>query len=145
MNTYWISRIDIAALWGHQDYKLHLHDDVNIIIGPNASGKTTIINLLHHALTGNLLSLSEIEFKEINISLRSFDGDAKATLRARQTEEALELTYGDQTASLPFGAWRAAREYPERYLNPAMRRRVQIELFDVKRQLLTECLQCGCR
>ena len=138
MNTYWISRIDIVALWGHQDYKLQLHEDVNIIIGPNASGKTTIINLLHHALTGNLPSLSEIQFKEITISLRSFDGDAKAVLRAKQTDEVVEVSYGDRTASLPFGTWRAAREYPERYLNPAMRRRVQLEFFDIKRQLVAD-------
>ena len=44
---YRIESFEITELWDHQDIYLNFHKDVNVLIGPNASGKTTILNLLH--------------------------------------------------------------------------------------------------
>ena len=51
MKAHYISHIHIEKLWGSDKaVTFPLNDDVNIIIGPNASGKTTIINLLRRPL-----------------------------------------------------------------------------------------------
>ncbi|MBC8233601.1 AAA family ATPase, partial [bacterium] len=60
--SYYIQGFEVKKLWGYKDINLTFHRDVNILIGPNASGKTTILNLLRYILTSDFLSLSENEF-----------------------------------------------------------------------------------
>lgn len=68
-NFYYLKEINISNLWGNRDFQIRLYKDVNIIIGRNASGKTTILDLLRFILTLDLLSLSQIEFDEVVLRL----------------------------------------------------------------------------
>ena len=52
MSSYFIESFKIEKLWGYRDIDLTFNNDVNILIGPNGSGKTTILNLLHSILSG---------------------------------------------------------------------------------------------
>lgn len=50
MNQYYISHFSVKNLWGYKNYRIPFFKDVNVIIGPNASGKTTLINILYDTL-----------------------------------------------------------------------------------------------
>ena len=81
MNPYFIESFKITKLWGYQDIDLTFHNDVNILIGPNASGKTTILNLLHSILSVDLPSVSNINFDRAEIKLKSFKGRFERTVK----------------------------------------------------------------
>ena len=51
MRSYFVESFKITKLWGYRDINLMFDRDVNVLIGPNASGKTTILNLLHSILS----------------------------------------------------------------------------------------------
>ncbi|MDR2495894.1 MAG: ATP-binding protein [Tannerellaceae bacterium] len=69
MNT--INSISIAGLFGK--YRLHwnLHPDVNILVGVNGSGKTTILRCVDALLSGNFTWLKQ---RSIEISISLADG-----------------------------------------------------------------------
>ena len=92
MKAHYISHIHIEKLWGSDKaVTFPLNDDVNIIIGPNASGKTTIINLLMYALTGNILRLLDYQFEFIRITLRSFDSAKEIQVKVGQDSRRTSL------------------------------------------------------
>ena len=81
MNRYFIESFKITKLWDYHDIDLRFNNDVNILIGPNASGKTTILNLLHSILSANLRSVSDVNFDQAEIKLRSFKGRSERTIK----------------------------------------------------------------
>ncbi len=102
-NLFFIRRLELESLWGHQDYDLHFHDDVNVIIGPNASGKTTLIKLLHDLISGNADRLVVMPFKNATVELASFDDGSARLLRVDRSEEKTTFRLDDQKISVPFG------------------------------------------
>ena len=64
-----IKRVEIDGFWGALHLVTDLNDDVNIFIGRNGSGKTTFINFLEAALTGDLDLLESLHFREIRLWL----------------------------------------------------------------------------
>lgn len=72
-----IRRIEVEGFWDTHSLKLRVHPDVNFFIGPNGTGKTTLINLIAAALTIDLPTLLRIPFKKITIGLNSTK-DAKS-------------------------------------------------------------------
>jgi len=102
MKAHYISNIHIEKLWGSdKPIAFPLNDDVNIIIGPNASGKTTIINLLMYALTGNILRLLDYQFEFIRITLRSFDSAKDIQVKVAKTAEELRFDIAGKSVSIP--------------------------------------------
>jgi DNA repair exonuclease SbcCD ATPase subunit len=59
----------LRTFWGDKTIAFSLYEDTNVIIGPNASGKTTIIDLLMFALTGNVARLVDYHFDFITKSI----------------------------------------------------------------------------
>jgi ABC-type multidrug transport system ATPase subunit len=57
----YIQKIEIKNLWGH-DFPWTLHEDINVLIGKNGSGKSTILRMLHEAI-------SPIEDSQLNFRL----------------------------------------------------------------------------
>ena len=48
MSSYFIESFKITKLWGYrEDINLTFNNDVNVLIGVNGSGKTTVLNLLN--------------------------------------------------------------------------------------------------
>ena len=62
----YIERIEIKGLWGRFDVDWKLHSDVNILVGENGTGKSTILKLVESYLKGEKAEIrSKLEFIEI--------------------------------------------------------------------------------
>ena len=59
----------IKNLFGYRNYDLKLNNKVNILIGENGSGKSTIIKMLTYLFDDNFVELSKIPFEEIYVNL----------------------------------------------------------------------------
>lgn len=69
-NKSYIERIEIKGLWGRFDVNWTLHSDVNILVGENGTGKSTILLILQAILDTGLLVQKNIGSKSINYSLK---------------------------------------------------------------------------
>ena len=97
MGSYFIKSFKITKLWGYQDIDLNFNDDVNILIGPNGSGKTTILNLLHSILSVDLWNILNVNFDQAEIKLREFKGRSVRTVKASVADRFLKLSVGKDT------------------------------------------------
>ncbi len=114
---YYLSRFHVTNLWGQSEFDLRFNSDVNIIIGPNASGKTTILNLLRYVLTADVMALSEFDFDELTVVLRSFRGRSTRTVKVSPMDEGFRFSVGHhsypiqmETPSGPRQQWSPERE-----------------------------------
>ena len=60
-----LERIQIVGLHGNKTVDIKVRDNTLILIGENGSGKTTILRILYHFLSGSWLSLFQSRFDEI--------------------------------------------------------------------------------
>ena len=101
MGSYFIESFKITKLWGYRDIDLTFNNDVNILIGPNGSGKTTILNLLHSILSADLRSVLNVNFEQAEIGLRSFKGSSVRTIKVDIGDEFLKLKVGQKEHRVP--------------------------------------------
>ncbi len=71
MNPTNLKRFKIDGLFGRYNVDLPFDKEVNIYIGENGLGKTTILNSLYFLLSKNFTQLESIDFKKIEISFSS--------------------------------------------------------------------------
>ncbi len=76
-----LETVIIRKLWNIHNIELKLNPNVNFLIGPNGSGKTTIINLIVAAMTADFQSLIQIPFHSIEIRMAEFNGRKKPAIR----------------------------------------------------------------
>jgi len=69
-NTLNIEYINIISLFNKRDVMIDFKNLVNIFVGINGCGKTTTLKILKGIFTDNLKSLSNIEFKEIQVKFK---------------------------------------------------------------------------
>ena len=94
MSSYFIESFKITKLWGYRNINLMFDRDVNILIGPNGSGKTTILNLLYSILSVDLPSLLDVNFDQAEIKLREFEGRSVRTVKVGVVDGFLKLSVG---------------------------------------------------
>ena len=102
MSSYFIESFKIEKLWGYRDIHLAFNDNVNILIGPNGSGKTTILNLLHSILTVDIPKLLDVNFEQAEIKLKKFKSRSVLTIivKVDVTSSLLELAVGKNEITL---------------------------------------------
>lgn len=112
MNGNHLKYFEIKNLFHQFDVKLPLEENINIFLGENGMGKTTILNCLYYVLSGNMEKLNAIVFDEVIVA---FKNNSK-----------IELKHQDITA------------YVEEYIySPLYRRRhVNIEGVFSEKELL---------
>lgn len=64
-----IKRFEIEELFGVYNVNIPFKDNINIFVGENGLGKTTILNALNYIIQGDSESLSAINFKKIVLTL----------------------------------------------------------------------------
>ena len=101
MTAYYIQYLYIQKLWGYRDIELAFSKDVNIIIGPNASGKTTILNLLRFILSPDLIQLRDIDFNKVEIGFKSFDETSTRTIVVKTIDGGYEFNISKKNFQVP--------------------------------------------
>ncbi len=87
----YITSISIDGFWENHKIGAKFKKDVNFVVGVNGSGKTTFINLVAAALTGNIDDLAKIAFHKIKINI-SDSNTAPLLLEASKDKAALHIT-----------------------------------------------------
>ncbi|QOF82718.1 MULTISPECIES: AAA family ATPase [unclassified Pseudomonas] len=96
MQNYLI-RVDIEGLWGDgPGVSIPFDRKFNFIIGKNGTGKTTVINLLAAALTGDFERLDKINFSRIFILLGTAGNRRRPSIEVIK-EQKPDLPYFDIT------------------------------------------------
>ena len=137
MKAHYVSKIHVEALWGGKSIVFNLHEDVNVIIGPNASGKTTIINLLMYTLTGDVVRLMDYRFDYIEVTLRPFQSGKDIIVKVTKSKEGIRFKIGAKSILIPqFPGSTSTRLGGFRDIPPhILRRHFRSEVFEIKRQL----------
>src|SRR4051812_24042236 len=91
----YVHAVKIDKLWGYRDVAITFRPDVNILIGPNGSGKTTVLNMIADILLLDFDALAKISFDAI--ALDFIDPETKKTPRIvvnRRKSGALQIDEG---------------------------------------------------
>lgn len=64
----YIERISIQGLYGQYNLEWNLNKNVNILVGINGSGKTTIFNIVDYLFSGNLKKIKQYNLKYVSIA-----------------------------------------------------------------------------
>lgn len=114
MSSYYLKAFKVDGLWGYKDFDIQLNKDVNIIIGPNASGKTTLLNLMRFVFSADLDSLMDIDFEEIEIKLKSFSSESYRTIKVSQDNEFITYFLSQQKFQFKVPALHSTSDVRER-------------------------------
>lgn len=96
MPNFCVESIEVNKLWGYRNIKLSLDPRINVLIGRNGSGKTTILRLLHSIFSGDFLALTDIEFQHIRIVLRDFDSSRQRVVNIDATGDGFSCRIGNE-------------------------------------------------
>lgn len=69
-----IRKIEINKMYGFLDKNIEFNKDINLLVGINGSGKTTVLNLISQILNHDTESLSDYEFDSIKLFF-DFEGN----------------------------------------------------------------------
>ncbi|MGU3493377.1 AAA family ATPase [Xanthobacteraceae bacterium A53D] len=64
-----ITSVTVDGFWETYTFKFDLFKDVTFFIGPNGTGKTTLINIIASVLTADIANLEKLPFQKITIIL----------------------------------------------------------------------------
>ena len=83
-----ISSVRIEGFWGNYDFEVPIDPRVTFLIGQNGTGKTTLINLIAAALTGDFKTLDRLPFRRVIIRLtpQKEGGKPSITVAKKQDE-----------------------------------------------------------
>lgn len=131
-----IKEIKIQGFWDRGEVNCIFNKDVNVIIGRNGTGKTTLMNILHSALTCDLNGLAESSFEEVSILLESGHLTKEVVVRRFKDSESIERRFEEVSYVIDGVEYQVSLLLPiERRHSPLMRRRVEEEASEVRAAL----------
>lgn len=102
------------------DFDLTFHEDINIITGKNGSGKTSVLNLLWYAISGNLERIiQEITFDSFEVVTDKVRVAMGTDLTTKQPIRTLTYQIGDTNPAKM--SWPLTRQARSEGLNEASR------------------------
>ncbi len=82
-----IDKVEIWGFWGNRHIKIKLFQYVNLFIGVNGSGKTTIINIIASALQADVETLVKMPFSKIRLDLSEVKGKRKPSIEVEKIQD----------------------------------------------------------
>ncbi|MCG7493297.1 AAA family ATPase [Thalassobius sp. Cn5-15] len=93
----YIESVEIEGFWGRKNVSLKLQEDLNFLIGPNGSGKTTIINLISAVLRADIPALYSVQFEKVTVRLKAIGANRKPVIEVAKVVDkkmgSFELRY----------------------------------------------------
>lgn len=86
---YKLKDIEITGFWGQHKIKTQFHENINIFIGKNGTGKTTFMNIMQAVLSVDLEELSNLQFDSIVIRITNGKSNKKIQV-IKNPDELLE-------------------------------------------------------
>lgn len=77
-----IQKIEVVKLFNEYNHQIDLSNGVQVIMGANGIGKTTILKLVNSLFSGDMLSISNIKFERLEVSFAS-----KESIQVARSEE----------------------------------------------------------
>jgi len=77
---HWIEKIEIEGFWDTHKLEVNLFPDVTFFIGPNGTGKTTLINIIAAALLVDFPALDRLPFRQVRLYLAPLSGRKRPTI-----------------------------------------------------------------
>ena len=81
---HWIEKFEVTGFWGNHDFGARLNSDVTFFIGPNGTGKTTLINLIAASLYCDFATLIRLPFKSITLTLKNGRSSQRSTITVQK-------------------------------------------------------------
>lgn len=120
-----IKSFNIKNLHGHKNYNLRFKDNSLILVGENGMGKTTVLRLLYHFLSGKWKKLTEFNFdsisavinnEEVYISQQNLKDGFNSPLKHREILQLLEHRINNQEEDFPdYKSWIKNMTYSYHY------------------------------
>jgi predicted ATPase len=110
-------KIKINGLFGKYNYDLDLSKELNILIGENGDGKSTVIKIINYVFNRDYLSLSKVKFNNLSIK---FDNNE------------ININYNDLFADIStyFAAFSLVEDSIYRNANDYLRQFITYDDFD---------------
>lgn len=125
---YKLKTIELVGFRGQSTLiKLHLNDDANFLIGRNGTGKTTLINLIHAALSADAQALKEARFDSMEFRFKragSRQAPRVSIKKAIQEDGIERITYSLRESS---------NSDPDEYVVSPIRRKIVTGADGVRR------------
>lgn len=114
-------RLDKILVTGFRGQKrpieLNLMPDANFLIGRNGTGKTTLINLIHAGLSGDISALRESKFDKVEFVFKTSGSSKKPKLAIYRTPRP------DNRSDIVINVYESAAAQPTEYVFSRHRRR----------------------
>ena len=86
-----IHKIIIKKLYGYIDKEIDFNDDINLLVGINGSGKTSVLNLINWLLKPSFQNLCVTEYEEIDLFFQFKKEEYKLTSRQDKVEVTIDI------------------------------------------------------
>ena len=67
MNGMYLEKLKIEKLFGSEDIEIEFNRELNILVGKNGCGKTTVLEIVYSILNLNLKKINEYPFEKIEL------------------------------------------------------------------------------
>ena len=131
-----LKEVEIIGFWGQHRINTSFHDDVNIFIGKNGTGKTTFMNLMQAVLSADLEELSNLQFESIILKI-SKNGRSKKIQVHKNPDELLEyksITYQISRTKFNFPILSRDSHY-NKYRSTRIHPKLQRDIGQVKEEM----------
>lgn len=92
-----IKTLYINQFKGFKNFNINFEDDINLLVGENGSGKTTIFEIIFNALSGNKQYFENLNLTQIKLELQKDNEIYKVTV---QKNNKIEILINDKVADL---------------------------------------------